>query len=288
MTEFGRLTALVPSIWAPNTNQEELPMTPTRTSSPRATLPVNANLNRRLMAYAASASAAGVGLLAAPQVAEGKIVCTPTNVSIGVSGSLSIDLNNDGTPDFEVVELFCGSRSGCLFVNPLVVGNGIRGSRLGALAGGYGVPVGPLGQFLSQFGRINSTESAVAFMVQWGCYAGESCFSGGPWANSTNKYLGFKFLIDGKVHYGWARMSVKVLKGSVVLTGYAYETIPNHKILEGYTQGLTVGDLPPTDLLAPAPQLASLGTLACGTDGLSLWRREEEEAAVDNTKNWTA
>jgi hypothetical protein len=275
---IGRIAAfphVVPRIFAQKRNA----MTEPRTDSSRAISPINERLSRQLMSYAAAAAAAGIGMLTAQQEAEAKVVYTATNVSLGVSGSLPIDLNNDGTPDFEVVELFCGSRSGCLFVNPLVVGNGIKGSRLGALAGGYGVPVGPLGQFLSQFGRINSTESAVAFMVQWGCYAGQSCFSGGPWANSTNKYLGFRFLIDGKVHYGWARMSVKVLKGTVVLTGYAYETIPNHKILQGQTQGLDASNFSPNNLVAPTPQLANLGMLACGADGLSVWRREDEVIA---------
>jgi hypothetical protein len=79
------------------------------------------------MAYAAAAGAAGVGLLAAPQVAEAKIVYTPTNVSTGVGGSIPIDLNNDGTPDFLVFGRSCGFRGNCLFVDPLVLGNGIRG-----------------------------------------------------------------------------------------------------------------------------------------------------------------
>ncbi|HEY4902131.1 MAG TPA: hypothetical protein VIH89_01530 [Candidatus Sulfotelmatobacter sp.] len=100
--------------------------------------------------------------------------------------------------------------------------------------------------------------------------------SDGPWTDKTNKYLGFKFLIDGKIHYGWARMTVIMRKNSIVLTGYAYETIPNHKILEGYTQGVTASDFSPANLHTPTPQLATLGTLACGADGLSIWRREDE------------
>jgi hypothetical protein len=226
------------------------------------------------MAYAAAAGAAGVGLLAAPQVAEAKIVYTPTNVSTGVGGSIPIDLNNDGTPDFLVFGRSCGFRGNCLFVDPLVLGNGIRGIDVRASAGIYGLPAGPQAPFLSNF-VTSSGKSFVGFMA-FVSYYHSGWNSDGPWTDKTNKYLGFKFLIDGKIHYGWARMTVIMRKNSIVLTGYAYETIPNHKILEGYTQGVTASDFSPANLHTPTPQLATLGTLACGADGLSIWRREDE------------
>ncbi len=258
-------------------------MTKPRTNSPRATSPINANLNRQLMAYAAAASAAGVGLLAAPQVAEAKIVYTPTNVSTGVGGSIPIDLNNDGTPDFLVFGRSCGFRGNCLFIDPLVLGNGIRGINALASAGIYGLPAGPQAPFLSKF-VTSSGQSFVGFMAVVSYYH-SGWNSGGPWTDKTNKYLGFKFLINGKIHYGWARMTVIMRKNSIVLTGYAYETIPNHRILEGHTQGLSASDLPPTDLLTPAPQPASLGMLARGADDLAVWRREDEVAVHrDNAK----
>ena len=53
------------------------------------------------------------------------------------------------------------------------------------------------------------------------------------------RYLGLKFLIRGKVHYGWARLNVTVgnSKITATLTGYAYETIPNNPIIAGKTKG---------------------------------------------------
>ena len=61
----------------------------------------------------------------------------------------------------------------------------------------------------------------------------------GPWFNVTNRYLGLKFKIKGKTHYGWARLTVTGTFGSIVatLTGYAYETIPNKAIISGATRG---------------------------------------------------
>ena len=102
----------------------------------------------------------------------------------------------------------------------------------------------------------------------------------GLWANVTNRYLGFKFLINGQVHYGWARVSVTNSIRTVVLTGYAYETTPNTNIIEGHISGSSADNLMPVDLLAPVPQPASIGMLARGADALALWRREEDVAQM--------
>ena len=52
---------------------------------------------------------------------------------------------------------------------------------------------------------------------------------------SARGYLGLKFMINGEVHYGWARLNETCDKGnnSIRLTGYAYETIPNQGIKAG-------------------------------------------------------
>jgi len=56
-----------------------------------------------------------------------------------------------------------------------------------------------------------------------------------------------KFTVKGKVHYGWARLTVKVLGGARIkttVTGYAYKTIANKPIKAGKTKGpATLGRL---------------------------------------------
>jgi len=58
-----------------------------------------------------------------------------------------------------------------------------------------------------------------------------------------NRYLGLKFVIHGKVHYGWARLSVALGHHrqyndvSGTLTGYAYETIAGQGVTTGQTSG---------------------------------------------------
>jgi hypothetical protein len=63
--------------------------------------------------------------------------------------------------------------------------------------------------------------------------------------------------------------------------GYAYETIPNKPIIAGATHGPDYDAQPASESIethTPAP--ATLGMLALGAPGLSIWRREEEVAAA--------
>jgi len=69
-----------------------------------------------------------------------------------------------------------------------------------------------------------------------------------------------RFAIKGKVHYGWARIGhispnkpVKAL-----LTGYAYETIPNKPIIAGKAEG------PDVVTVQPDTAPGSLSRLALG------------------------
>ena len=92
----------------------------------------------------------------------------------------------------------------------------------------------------------------------------------GQWINTSRRYLGLKFVTGGQIHYGWARMMVELTRPSpiqrfqlhAILTGYAYETIPNKPIITGKTKGPDVVTLEPV----------SLGRLSQGASGISAWR----------------
>jgi hypothetical protein len=80
-------------------------------------------------------------------------------------------------------------------------------------------------------------------MGAWRTAIGHSSTFAGQWANGgkgvRDRYLGLRFIIKGQVHYGWVRLNVSFKNGefSGLLTGYAYETIPNKAIATGKTKG---------------------------------------------------
>jgi hypothetical protein len=237
-----------------------------RSNQFRTTERINSKLEKNLAAYMAAAGAAGIGFLAVSQPAEAKVVYTATNVT--VTTPIAIDLNQDGATDFTLGFVAGIEHSFFVDVTP-AAGNAVRGNG-SAACGFFGVPVGPGEKFVT-----NSYLGEGVRMAGFFGYGISTSF--GPWANVTNRYLGFKFLINGQTHYGWARVSVTNEIRTVVLTGYAYETTPNKNIVEGHTFGPEKADAGVfADMLDQVPQPARLGTLARGADSISIWRREQE------------
>jgi hypothetical protein len=92
-----------------------------------------------------------------------------------------------------------------------------------------------------------------------------SYYLSGSWPDTKDLYLGLQFLIGGKIHYGWARLSLKVsgrnCSATAVLSGYAYETVPDKEIGSGRT------GVPDETGTAERPDV-TLGALALGSMGL--------------------
>jgi hypothetical protein len=77
------------------------------------------------------------------------------------------------------------------------------------------------------------------------------------------------FVIKGKTHYGWARVSSGITRNGrtlrAVLTGYAYETVPGKAIITGKTKGpVEIGSSTSVSNPTPEPQPVTLGVLALG------------------------
>jgi hypothetical protein len=217
------------------------------TPQSRKTFKISDSLNRQLNTYALAASAAGVSVLALARASEAKVVYTETHQVTHAHFPLYIDLNHDGIKDFVLRTTYYRGSS-------LEVGLDAFGYRKNAVAGrrasrsGYffsaasalpaGARVGPERNFPVRF-------PFMAMEVFSGVGTGQDSDLG-PWAGKGkgvgNRYLGLKFLIHGKVHYGWARVSVTLghhwQYGDVIgtLTGYAYETIPDKPIITGKTK----------------------------------------------------
>jgi hypothetical protein len=223
---------------------------------------------QRLNSYALMAAAAGVGVVALTQPSQAKIVYTPTHHVIGKNGRYKLDLNHDKITDITLVDTYGCNTDYCygrLSAIP-AGGNGVEGKK-GFLSIPYayalkhGALIGPKEPFSGQL------------------MASDNMGTLGQWLNVTNGYLGLKFKINGKTHYGWARLTVtdKNAVITAVLTGYAYETIPNKTIVAGQTKGPGDISIEQADaaLTVPTPEPAMLGLLAMGAPGLSIWRREE-------------
>jgi len=243
--------------------------------------PINSSdsFQKHLHTYALAASAAGVSVLAMAQPAEAEVVYTPTNTQIGINQTVSLDLNGDGTTDFNLRD---SSRSGSdvrlfsLRVVPLQTGNAVA-----LAAGKFNGEAADLasGHRIGPETRVGGSYSSSVLMVSG--HISSSPFRSvcrGRWKDKQNRYLGLKFMISGEVHYGWARLSVTCSGAKItgVLTGYAYETIPNKSLKAGQETGTLDESLvtpeESTPRSAPVPAASTLGTLARGAQALDLWR----------------
>jgi hypothetical protein len=250
----------------------------------RKTANLPQSVQRQLHMYALAAGAAGLGLVTPSQLAEAKIVYTPANIPIVLNGEpVGLDLNQDGINDFQFsnrYHLFHNASSwrnfySSVMVVPLLQSNGVLQveSRVTCAAAlRRDRKVGPRGTFFQERQRL-------PLAAGYGNNIGRSSFC--PWAGIDRRYLGVKFTIGGKVHFGWARIKMRALgKYDDTIVGYAYETIPNKPIITGKTSdradngdgedfnsspsmtNLTLDGLPPT----------SLGLLALGAGDIPHWR----------------
>lgn len=212
------------------------------------------SLERKLAIYSLTAAGTGVALLSLVEPsAQAEVVYTPTHLRLPF-GVTDIDFNHDGITDmifrlsssrYHIIERALSAQP------PQEAGvagyagkswNFASALRGGAMIGSRRTFFG--GNPLMAFSRINH-------------YTRSSTFSTGAWRDATGLYLGVKFTIDGAVHYGWVRLTVGVTeKLGAIITGYAYETIPNRPILAGQISG----NADESENLGPS----SLGALALG------------------------
>jgi hypothetical protein len=230
--------------------------------------PLNRALDRQLLAYAGAAAAAGVSALALVQPSAAEIIYTPAQQKIPHGGSITLDLNHDGVTDFTI-----HSKTGCsITFNCVYQALSVSPNQQNRVVGGPGSlnayplalyrnqKIGPSATFLDErqvMDRCINTRS------------GDVTYPRGYWLRQeSGAYLGLKFYIGGEVHYGWARMKVTVnaftCNAQALLTGYAYETVPNRPILAGQGSGA-----------AEADRGANLGSLATGAANVEARKRED-------------
>jgi hypothetical protein len=203
---------------------------------PRIAKQLPDSLQRRLNSYALAASATGVSLAALAQPAQGKIVYTPAHVKIGPKSQYPLDLNHDGTTDFTFTNgTYIGSYGTSFYFLSIMPAQGNQA--WGHTNRGYGIASALFPKV--RVGKNQHFSGGGRAMASMPFGSQNSC--DGPWANVRSRYLGLKFLITGKTHYGWARLNVSCPYGAHTidgtLTGYAYETVPNRPLLTGQEHG---------------------------------------------------
>jgi hypothetical protein len=89
--------------------------------------------------------------------------------------------------------------------------------------------------------------------------------------------MGVKFQLNGKTHYVWVRLNIETTSNpngpplTASITEYAYESVANKTIKAGATT--STAEVPTENTQKQVGP--SLGMLAAGSNGMPLWRREQ-------------
>lgn len=215
--------------------------------------------------------------LASAQTPTQHIIYTPANITVDTGASrqtfIPIDFNHDGRADLSLVashftDFFSGSL-GFAGYGRLALSQGPGGSAVVSNALPKGMIIDKGGAFKAGHQTLGS--------ATYGSYQGvKHNATRGAFINITNRYLGVRFLINGKGHEGWIRMTLATtgdrIKGTI--TGYAYDTVPNEFGLAAGQLGGRVGSTTAPAIETPEAALpGSLGMLAAGASAIPYWRQ---------------
>jgi hypothetical protein len=238
------------------------------------------SLETRLRAYAVGAGAVATGLAAFSLPAAAEVVVTPAHVTLA-SGSASFPISFEGTAEFTLA-----NSGGGFYKSWWDLVNVTPGSQAEMVIENHQLAALEAGAEIGSTQRFGARQGVLAFAWVFNEDSSGHTTSG-PFANTTSRFLGLRFRLNGEVHYGWVALSkVTANWGEVVatITAYAYETEPNTPIYAGRKteppESLQLregGMAPDTTELQPA----TLGVLALGSLGLDAWRKPETGVPED-------
>ena len=192
-------------------------------------------LKNKLKSYSALS---GALLLASNAADAGCVVYTDINPDQSFSGNgvfKDIDLNNDGLFDARV-SMTTSSTSYIYYSwwggQQLRRRSSTRVNAAGIAPAGV---AGPGSYSASAFNFGANINAAPNWNNNWSGYKRMAfaqtsngwSYSGGPWLNATDKYLGVRFPIAGQTHFGWVRMDVDIPNSTFVVKDYAHNADPN-------------------------------------------------------------
>jgi hypothetical protein len=249
-----------------------------RISKPRLSTSLSTSLRRQLDMYGMAAAATGMSLAALSSPANAEVVYTAAHQEIGSKG-IVIDFNHSGHGDVEIAanrNFFGDGRALVAYSHESnrAFGDAHNGNFVSMLPVGYTVGPNSAKFKLGVASSVYPKNKKFLYYCQAGS-GGASC--DGPWyqtGGTAASYVGFQFLIEGQIHYGWVRLRLEVtgrnFQTKVYLTGYAYESVANKPIVTGKTSGAVEGTS--DESAAPTTPRATLGILSAGSAALPLWR----------------
>jgi len=170
-------------------------------------------------------------------VAHAQIIYTNIpDVTISKAGAkYSLDLNNDGTKDYEfqihTLSVYARDCKGKKTSYYLTITT-LNGNEVFAYA--IALPRNSIIDNSCCWNDVGNMEYS-----SWYCLGGWIQSFGGDWTNGNDKYLGLKLHVASTVYYGWARCSASIdntgTKLTLTIKDYAYNSIPNQSILAGQT-----------------------------------------------------
>lgn len=185
-------------------------------------------LSKKLASYSALASA----VLMVSKASDAQIIYNDVNPDDTVHqvGSYVLDLNNDGTPDFQfnLIHLQTSSGATDTLVN-LVHVDGL---------GNNSVVASPTSTYFSSYYYANALNAGdpingAANFESLGMLASLSGGTFGSWVNVSNRFLGLKLVVNANTYYGWARLSVNQACDQLIVSDYAVDTVANEGIVAG-------------------------------------------------------
>ena len=182
--------------------------------------PADGAMDQRLLLYALAAGTT----LACSVPSRAAVFFTHSDAVLHGNGTLAIDLDHDGTVDFTVSVGQCISFSG-YGKQACIAAYGASNSKRIAISGRF--------PRATAFPRGATVGSSNVFRVRALMGTGFNSDYYGRWTRTANQFLGVKFVLNGRTHFGWIgfRSVYGVQEMSAKLAGWAYETVPGKPIV---------------------------------------------------------
>ena len=191
-------------------------------------------LSNRLKSYLALTA----GFIALSPLADAQIIYTdidPDSVLTG-NDSFQLDINMDGTFDFILWQKTFTRNSKKYYGNSFYVlnGNQVFSAGLTNICSSWDYEPKPLDSWDEMIpDHMNKAWRNGGWLF---LDPPDPCGYFGLWKGAKDKYVGFRFKINGDFHYGWARMDVDSSGKSVTLKDYAYNSEAGKPIRTGSTK----------------------------------------------------